>query len=169
LTWEKQNNVKGYVVYRYDSAKKKYVKIATIKKASTVTYMDKKISVATTYQYKVRAYEKVGKKTKYGSYSNILKTATISNKAVLSIKAGSKKATLTWDKVSSVSGYEIYMSTNKKSGYSKIKTVNSKTTMYTKKKLTKGKNYYFKIRTYKKVAGIKIYSSYSSVKKIKIK
>ncbi|MFA9379248.1 MAG: Ig domain-containing protein, partial [Lachnotalea sp.] len=25
LTWEKQNNVKGYVVYRYDSAKKKYV------------------------------------------------------------------------------------------------------------------------------------------------
>ncbi|MFA9375111.1 MAG: leucine-rich repeat protein [Lachnotalea sp.] len=169
LTWNKQNNVKGYVIYRYDSAKKKYVKISTIKKASTVTYTDKKLSVSSTYQYKVRAYVKVGKKTKYGSYSDILKTATISKKAVLSVKAGSKKATLTWDKVSSVSGYEIYMSTNKKSGYSKIKTLSSKKTNYTKKKLLKGKTYYFKIRTYKKVAGVKLYSSYSSVKKVKVK
>lgn len=169
LTWNKQKHVKGYVVYRYDSAKKKYVKIATIKKASTTTYTDTKRKAATTYQYKVRAYATVAKKTKYGSYSSILKTATASQKPSVKAKARSKKTTLTWGKVKSVSGYEIYMSTKKSSKYSKIKTVSSKSTKYTKTKLKKGKTYYFKIRTYKKVNGIKIYSSYSSVKKVKAK
>lgn len=169
LKWDKQNNVDGYKIYRYNSAKKKYVKIATIKKDSTTTYKDRKRKAATKYKYKVRAYVKIGKKTKHGKYSDILQTATKSKKPVVTLKAGSKKVTLTWKKVSKVSGYEIYMSTRKKSGYSKIKTLSSKKTKYTKKKLTKRKTYYFKIRTYKRVAGVKIYSSYSVVKKIKVK
>jgi uncharacterized protein YjdB len=170
LTWEKQNNVSGYNIYRYDSSKKKYIKIETVKKASTITYTDKKRKVATTYKYKVRAYVTINKKIKYGSYSDILKTATNSKKPTISVKTGSKKATLTWNKVSSISGYEIYISKKKSSGYTKIKTVTSyKTTKYIKKSLVKGKTYYFKIRTYKTVAGVKIYSSYSMVKKVKVK
>lgn len=81
-----------------------------------------------------------------------------------------RTATLTWKKNSKATGYEIYMSTRKSSGYKKIATVkNWKKYSYTKKKLAKKKTYYFKLRAYKKAGG-KIYrSSFSKVKKVKVK
>lgn len=61
------------------------------------------------------------------------------------------------------------MSTNKKEGYSKIKTITKASTVsYTKGSLEKNKTYYFKIRTYKTVNEKKIYSSYSNIKQIKV-
>ena len=42
----------------------------------------------------------------------------------------------------------------------------SKTTI---KKLTKGKKYYVRVRTYKTVDGKKIYSGWSTVKNVKVK
>lgn len=69
-------------------------------------------------------------------------------------KSGTRKAKLTWKKVSSCSGYQIYMSVKKKSGYKKIKTVTQKkVTSYTKTKLKKGTKYYFKVRAYRKEPG----------------
>ena len=74
---------------------------------------------------------------------------------------------ITYKKVSGVSGYQIYMSTKKKSGYKKIATLSSKKSSYTKGKLKKGKKYYFKVRTMKKVSGKYRYSSFSKVRSIK--
>jgi uncharacterized protein YjdB len=59
LNWTKQYGVSGYVIYRYNSSTKKYVKIATNSKYSKNSYTDKSKSVATKYKYKVRAYTKV--------------------------------------------------------------------------------------------------------------
>ena len=61
------------------------------------------------------------------------------------------------------------MATSKSGKYTKIKTAGKSTKSYTKSSLKKGKTYYFKVRTYKTVDGKKIYSSYSSVKSIKVK
>ena len=62
------------------------------------------------------------------------------------------------------------MATSKKGKYSKVKDVKSgKTVKYTKSSLKKKKTYYFKVRTYRKVSGKKVYSSYSSVKSVKVK
>ena len=81
-----------------------------------------------------------------------------------------KKAVLTWKKDTSVTGYEIYCSTKKSSGYKLETTITkNKTTSYTDKKLTKGRTYYYKVRAYKKVNGKKIYGSYSGVKSVTIK
>ena len=81
-----------------------------------------------------------------------------------------RTATLTWKKNSKATGYEIYMSTKKSSGYKKIATVKSwKKITYTKKKLTKKKTYYFKLRAYKKAGGKVYRSSFSKVKKVKVK
>ena len=56
------------------------------------------------------------------------------------------------------------MSTSKNGKYSKIGTVKgNKTFKYTKSKLKKEKKYFFKIRTYRTVAGKKVYSSYSRI------
>ncbi len=169
LTWKKQNNVSGYVIYRYSTKQKTYSKIATVKKDSTVSYTDTKRSPATVYQYKVKAYTKTNGKTVYGAYSSVLKTATAAKAPVLGGTAGSKKAALTWKKTAGSSGYEIYMSTKKSAGYTRQKTAGAKTTTYTKTGLTRGKTYYFKIRTYQNVNGVKIYSSYSNIQKLKVK
>lgn len=64
-------------------------------------------------------------------------------------------------------GYEIYRSTKKKSGYKKI--TDTKKTSYKNKKLKSKKKYYYKVRAYRIVNGKKYYSSYSSVKSVKVK
>ncbi len=57
---------------------------------------------------------------------------------------------LKWKKVSSATGYYVYRSTKKSSGYKKIKTLSKNSyTSYINYSLTSGKKYYYKIYSYK--------------------
>ena len=80
------------------------------------------------------------------------------------------KLKIRWKRNKSVTGYMIQYSTDKNFRKS-VKTVNirkNKKTSTTLAKLKKGKTYYVRIATYKKSGG-KICSSWSKVKKIRIK
>ena len=82
----------------------------------------------------------------------------------LTAKAGTKKAYLSWNRKSNADGYIIYRSTNKTSGFVKIKTIKSNSTVkYTNYNLKSNKTYYYKIRAYKG----SVYGSYSTVKYVK--
>ena len=83
------------------------------------------------------------------------------------LKSGKKKAIVKYNKVSGASGYKIYRSTKKSKGYKLIKTTKSRS--YTNKKLKSKKTYYYKVRAYKKVGKKTVYSSYSSIKKVKVR
>ena len=75
--------------------------------------------------------------------------------------------TLSWKKDSSISGYEIYRATTVNGTYKKIKTINKKSTnSYKNTKLSAGKCYYYKIRSYKKIKGKYYYSNFTAVKNI---
>ncbi len=77
---------------------------------------------------------------------------------------------LKWKKVKGAAGYEVVMSQKKTKGYKKIGTIKKgKTVTFTKKKLKKGKKYYFKVRAYAKAKGKKVYGEYSAPKSVKIK
>ena len=68
ISWSKVNKATGYEVYR--AVKNgSYKKVATIKSAKTVKWIDKKVKKGYTYKYKVRAYAKVKGKTYYSAYS----------------------------------------------------------------------------------------------------
>lgn len=82
-------------------------------------------------------------------------------------KNGSVK--LTWLKQKNVSGYEIYRSYKRSKGYKKIKTITKKNTISFLDKNVKRKTAYYKIRTYKKVNGEKVYGEYSNTVKCKKK
>lgn len=85
-------------------------------------------------------------------------------------KTGKDKTKLTWKKVSNCTGYEIYRSKKRSSGYTRIATVKSKAkTSYTTAKVKKGVTYYYKIRTYKKVGKQTYYGMDSGVKKLRMK
>ena len=80
-------------------------------------------------------------------------------------KAGTK-AVIRWKKAAGADGYEIQMSTSKNKGFKKIKKGLAGKNTFTKKGLSRNKNYYFRIRSYRKVNGKYSYSAWSKVKKI---
>ena len=84
-----------------------------------------------------------------------------------SAKYQNNKVTLKWKKVKGATGYEIYRSTKKNSGYKRIATIKkgSKVTYTDKKNLKQNKKYYYKIRSVKK----NYKSCYSNVKSVKVK
>lgn len=121
--------------------------------------------------YKIGNWTSAGYTPAPATPTTAVKKTTVSNPKAPTIKSlkksGKKAVKITYKKVSGVSGYQIYMSTKKKSGYKKIATLSSKKSSYTKGKLKKGKKYYFKVRTMKKVSGKYRYSSFSKVRSIK--
>jgi len=172
LKWNKPSGtITGYEVYMATSKNGKYKKVATITKSKTTTYKKTKLSAGKTYYFKVKAYKTISGKKKYGSYSSVLTTTTKTKTPSISkVTAGKKKATVKWKKVTGATGYEVYMATSKNGKYTKIGTTtkNNKVS-YTKTKLKSKKKYYFKVRTYRTVEGKKVYSSYSTVKSVKVK
>ena len=110
-----------------------------------------------------------------GSYSKYSGTANFKinlKKTKLSSAKSTKKKTFTttWKKTGGNSGWQVQYSLNKKFR-SGVRTVNLKAnnTKLTVRKLRSRKNYYIRIRGYKKVNGEMMYSSWSSVKSVKIK
>lgn len=59
------------------------------------------------------------------------------------------KVTLTGEKASDVTGYEIYYRKGKNDGYQKLASTAKRKYTYTK--LKKGTTYYFRVRSYKQV------------------
>ena len=79
-----------------------------------------------------------------------------------------KNVKFCWCCTPKAKGYQIYKYTGKK--WKRIKTINKKSTLaYTDKKVKAGKTYKYKIRSYSIVSGKKIYSSFSSVRKVSLK
>ena len=71
VSWKKVNGANGYRVYRSTSKNGEYTSVGFIKKGSTVTFKDKKVSEGKTYYYKIRAYRIVNGKRVYGPYSAV--------------------------------------------------------------------------------------------------
>lgn len=68
---EKDKQCPANVVYRATSKNGKYKAVSTIKKGSTVSYTNKKLTSKKTYYYKVRAYRVVNGKKVYSGYSKV--------------------------------------------------------------------------------------------------
>lgn len=76
--------------------------------------------------------------------------------------------TLSWKKVSQVSGYQIQYSQKSNFKNSRSVSVGAGTATKTIQKLSRGKVYYVRIRSFRKVGSKKYYSGWSSVKKVRI-
>ena len=98
-------------------------------------------------------------------------TASLKKPATVKVKAAKKKVTVSWKKVTNATGYEVYRSTKKKSGYKLVGTITKGSTVkYVDKKAKAGTKYYYKVRAVgNNEAGVPIHSSYSTVKAVKAK
>lgn len=162
LTWKKVTGADGYRVYQYNSKTGKYEKIKTL---TGTSYTVKKLKAGTTYKFAVKAYSKADGETLWAASSVSFKTATKPATPTVKATASSDKVTLKWSKVAGATGYVVYMQ-DEFGDYEKIGT--TKNTSYTRKKLTKGETYYFRVRAYKTVDSKNIYGGYKTVK-VKVK
>lgn len=96
-----------------------------------------------------------------------VKVAKTKIKSVVSKKT--KTAVVTWKKAKGATGYQVTYSAKKNFKKAKSVTVSAKKTKAVLKKLAKGKNYYVKVRTLKKVNGKTYSSAYSRTLKVKVK
>ena len=81
-----------------------------------------------------------------------------------------QKIALSWKKAIGATGYQIQYSTSKsfKSGVKSVTVKSAATLKGTLKKLTKGKTYYIRIRSYKKETVGNLYSKWTSFKAVKV-
>ena len=69
LSWARNKNVNGYVIEMKKG--KKWVQVKKITKNATVKYTQTKLSKKTTYNFRIKAYKKVGSKSYYSTYKTI--------------------------------------------------------------------------------------------------
>lgn len=175
--WNSQNSVNadGFQIFKYDPSKKSYYLKKTLNGNKNNEFTDTNLSSLSNNRYKVRSYLEVNKKTYYGPYSSVVTgitkpvTPTIKVTSKNKKYSKNKKITITWNKVSKSSGYQIFKSKSKKGKYSLKKTVSSKSKpSYIESHVKKG-TYYYKIRAYGVVNKKKIYSDFSSPKCVRVK
>jgi len=154
------------------NGKKQKIKVTGLPAGVTVSYKNnKKKDIG---EYKVTAIFTLSDTKNYNPIPNKTAKMTIAPKgtSLNKLTAGKKQFKATWKKqTKQTSGYELQYSTDKSfnSGSKKVKIKKNKTTSTTVKKLKGKKKYYVRIRTYKSVNGKKIYSKWSSSKKVTTK
>ncbi|MDE6149173.1 MAG: fibronectin type III domain-containing protein [Ruminococcus sp.] len=165
LTWNKVSGAQGYIVYKYDNAKKTWVRVAKTTTTSN-TYTVSKLSAGTSYKFAIKAYKTIsGKEIASASYPQ-LTTSTNPATVNFTISAGSNSAALKWSKVTGATGYKVYYKTSANGKWIGLKTTTG--TSFTKSGLTKGKTYYFTVKAYRTVSG-KTYNGLYTTKSVKIK
>ena len=97
-------------------------------------------------------------------------TLTPSKVKITAMKGGNKQITLCWKKAAGADGYIIYRAAYQNGKYIKIKTISKATTLkYVNKKLWRGAKYSYKVRSYQKVNGHKVYGPYSKIRSVRAK
>ena len=71
VKWKKASGATGYYVYRSTSPKGGFKKVQTLKRASALSWKNKKLKSGRKYYYKVAAYKKVKGLTVVSSYSAV--------------------------------------------------------------------------------------------------
>ncbi|MBQ1877827.1 MAG: hypothetical protein II161_03330 [Erysipelotrichaceae bacterium] len=170
LTWERIPGAAGYEIERSNDPDYGYVKIATVKKETTLKYTDKKLAAGKKYFYRVRAYFTDESPTEYTDYSGIDFYGYLKKNVSPTVKSVNYQAArISWKAVAGADVYNVYRATSKKGPYTLIKETSA--LEYIDTGLTLGKTYYYKVSgVLRYVDGYDVYtceSGMSSAKSVK--
>ena len=159
VAWNAVSGATGYEVYRATSANGTYSKLGEV---TTTSRKCPGLTSGKMYYFKVRAFVTVNGTKHYSPYSAVVDAVTLPGTPTVKIASStSTSVTLSWNKVSGATGYETYRSTSANGTFSKMGDVT--TTSRKCPGLTTGKTYYFKVRAFVEINGVRYYGNYSSV------
>ena len=171
ISWSRVANASGYMVLRSTTANGTYSTIATLQSGETFSYTDDVASIAgigSKLYYRVKAYSLDPNATslRYPGYSSATVNCTVLPPTPTGMTASRrdvKTISLTWMSASSVNGYEIWRSTGNSSNFKLIKTITTPASACRDFNLAQNVRYYYRIRSYHVVGGVKVYSGWSSI------
>lgn len=165
LKWSKVSGATGYRVYQYVSGK-----WVVIKTTTSTSYKISGLSSGKKHIFAVKPYIKVESNIIWASSYNKITALTAPKEPVIRLASTAKgRATVAWRDVAGEDGYQVWYSTEKDEGFTKISNYDENIEKIYKKGLSSGKKYYFKVRAYAELNGKYIYSDFSEVKELKIK
>ena len=170
LTWNKASDVNGYEVWYSTSKDGAYQKLAS---PALNSYTHSGLTIGMTYYYKVCSFKEVGEGIEYVTYNSKFTDVASLNlpvpipTGVKTASAGARSIKVSWKKVNGATGYEIYRSTGKAGRYTNAGAAGAAESSYTDKNLKYKGTYYYKVRAYKTIDGVKKYSAYTQACKRK--
>ncbi len=162
LSWKTIAGADGYKVLRSTSYRGAYIEIADVA-APTLAYQDPGLEYGRTYYYKVLPYDVVGADKITGSLSSARYVRASWPTMRLQATATAGSIGLSWNTIVNADGYEVERSLSARSGYAVIADVTA-LTCADSAGLTPGTRYYYKVRPYDMVNGVKVYGPYCSYK-----
>ncbi len=159
VSWSAVTGAAGYEVYRYNPVTKQFQRLVS---AKAVTYTSTGLTTGKAYTFKARAYKTVSGKNTYGGYSK-----TVAAKPVPAVPGAFKAAStgitsikLSWNTVSGASGYVIYRYDTAAITYKQYKITTALN--FSDTGLTTGMTYLYKIRAYRTVGKVNVFSGYTA-------
>ncbi len=153
LTWsDNSNDEAGFRVYRGTTSGTVTTLVTTLG-AGTTTYTNTSLTAATTYYYKVTAYNSAGESVA----SNIDNATTgtppvtppVAPSNLVATAASSTSINLTWsDNSNDEAGFRVYRGTTSGTVTTLVTTLGAGTTTYTNTSLTALTTYYYKVTSY---------------------
>ena len=176
LKWSRVPEAQRYVISGRVYGRGKYVTVKTLTRGTAVstkiTRLKKGAAIksGTAYQFRVTAQKKVNGKWVSSKTASLIVRTLPKAPVITGVSSGKKTIKVKWRKVTGANGYQIYLSQKSKSGFRRVATLKRGSTVSkTLKRLKSGKRYYVKIRSFKQVRGKTVYSSFSRVKRIRVK
>lgn len=165
IIWNKVAGATGYRLYVQDNGGPwQYVK-----QTADTSYIHTGLTTGHEYTYYVRAYRTVNGTKVYGAYSAAATAKPIPNKTKwASASSTASTATVKWNKVSGATGYRVYCKTAD-SSWKLLKEVSSSTLSYKHTKLESKKTYNYRVRAFRKVDGVRVFGTYSTIKPLTTK
>lgn len=166
LRWTKVNNVDGYIVYMIDKKTNTYKNLTHL---SATSYTVKNLRLGERYYFQVFAYNyRKGKVYKSAQGSPIV-IATTTYKKPTQVKNlrvasyGDKSVVLKWNSSRNATGYIVKCYNQKTKTATTVKITGN--TLVQFRNLTPKKEYYFFVRSYRKVDGKTLYGTDSDMVK----
>lgn len=162
VSWKKKSGASGYLVYV--SAKKNggFKRKAT-GSASASSVKISGLAPGKTLYFKVRAYQKLKGKTKYGKYSKVVKLVIPPAVSVEAVRGTTSQMRVSFTASRGAKGYEVYRSAN--GHYAKVATLAGTARVFVDSGLTANKTYKYKVRawTTQKKKKKKEYTAFSAI------
>ncbi len=165
LSWDAVEGAISYDISR-KKGKKEYNVITNV---TTTTYADNKLKAGTKYTYKIAPVFMAANGEAIVGNNSVKKAILLSPAKLKKVRAKGIRGGIQvrWKRDKSVTGYQVYMKVHVKgfkTKFNRVKTIKkNKITGYRCKMLVRGMRYSYRVRSYKKVKGKKVYSPFVKV------
>lgn len=159
VSWGAVSGASGYELY-YSTSQNGTYKL--LKATTGKYYVHGSLVTGKNYYYKVRAYRTVYRKKIYSAFATVTFTMPIPSKPLpVADNASYTSNIINWSAVSGASGYEIYQ-TNEAGTDEDLLSDTGALRTYTHTSLITNQIYYYKIKAYRTMSGVKVYGSFSA-------